>query len=180
MKGLSMPAIFKTACLCTVSAAGLLLVTSCGGGSGGGDQTDATRSDLCSVLTATQIKQAIGVDVSPGTGADAPAVGCSWLAAGDGNLSTVTLLYTEPSAYDAMKQTTAQAGIKVTKVDGIGDEAYAAYDSSTAAPLLYIKKGSVIVFVSADIMADGTGGRVPQAQDLAADKRLGTIIAGAL
>ncbi|HEV3173906.1 MAG TPA: hypothetical protein VGZ32_26375 [Actinocrinis sp.] len=175
-----MPAFLKSACLCAVSAAGLLLVTACGGGSGGsGGQTDATQLDLCSVLTAAQIKQAIGMEVGPGTGADAPAVGCSWLATGD-SLSTVTLLYTEPSTYDAMKQITAQAGMKVTKVDGVGDEAYAEYDSLTAAPLLYIKKGSTIVFVSADIMAGGTTGRVPQAQDLAADKQLGTIIAGAL
>jgi hypothetical protein len=179
MKGLSMPAFLKAACLSAVSAVGLLLVTACGGGSGGSGETDATLLDLCSALTTAQINQAIGLEVSPGINADAPAVGCSWIAAGDGNLSTVTALYTEPSTYDAMKQTTAQSGITVTKVDGVGDEAYAEYDSPTAAPLLYIKKGSVIVSVSADIMTEGTAG-TPQARDLAADKQLGTIIASAL
>jgi hypothetical protein len=147
--------------------------TASSGASGGG-----TSADLCSVLTPAQIQQAIGVPVGPGTKSTVPAVGCGWTDQSTENSSGVVLLYVDPVVYNGTKQANGQNGVTVTAVSGIGDEAIVETYSPGAKPLLLIKKGSVIVSLSADVR-DGSGNTTPD-KDLAAEKQLGAIVASAL
>lgn len=148
-----------------------------GGGSSGGGS--GTQADLCTVLTTAQIEQAIGVPVGPGKKAEDPGVGCGWIDPNFGNNSSVGLLYVDPVVYNGTKQANGQNGVTLTKVDGLGDEAYLESLAPTAKPLLFVKKGSVIVSISADVRANGSGDTDP-AKDAAAEKQLGAIVASAL
>lgn len=145
-----------------------------GGPAGGGAQ-----ADLCRVLTVTQVQQALGVPVGPGTKAESPGVGCGWIDSAPGNNSTADLLYVDPTIYDGVKQANGVNGMKLVKADGIGDEAFFEILSPNTVPLLLVKKGSAIVSVSADVRANGSGDTDP-AKDEAAEKQLGAIVASAL
>jgi hypothetical protein len=177
-------------------SAGLLFAAACGssgtthGSAAAGNAADASSAgtsggdvaqiDLCTLLTATQIQQAIGQPVGPGKKADAPGVGCGWIDQNTGNNSNVGVLYVDPTVYQGTKQAAGQNGVTMTKVAGIGDEAYAETLSPTATPLLFVKKGSVIVSVSADIRVSGSNDQASPAQDLAAERQLAAIIAASL
>ncbi len=186
----------RIAVLTAVSTAALLLSAACGGSTptsaakangsaaaaadtGGSSGGSGARADLCTVLTTAQIQQALGVPVGPGKQAEDPAVGCGWLDPNFGNNSSVGLLYVDPMIYDGTKKANGQNGVTLTKVDGLGDEAYLESLAPNAKPLLFVKKGSLIVSVSADVRASGSDDTDP-AKDAAAEKQLGAIVASRL
>lgn len=144
-----------------------------------GGQAGGAQADLCKVLTTAQIEQVLGVPVGPGKKAEDPGVGCGWMDPNFGNNSSVGLLYVDPVIYDGTKKANGLNGVTITKVDGLGDEAFLESFSPDTKPLLLLKKGSAIVSISADVRANGSGD-TNAAKDAAAEKQLGAIVASAL
>jgi len=107
----------------------------------------APPRDACSLLTVAQVGAALGVPVSPNT--PDPKKLCLWSGAG-GKSATLTIwdLAAFPSAKPA-----AVAGIVVTPVKGIGDDAvFAGYqnsgESSGYPGKLFVKKNSVVFSIT--------------------------------
>lgn len=188
----------KIAVLTMASTAALSLIAACGssgstsssvansggsaaaaGNTAGSSGGSGAQVDLCTVLTTAQIQQAIGVPVGPGKKSDEPSVGCGWIDPNSGNNSSVVLLYVDPMIYQGSKKANGQNGITLTPVSGLGDEAYLESLAPNAKPLLLMKKGSLVVSLSTDIRANGSGDTDP-AKDAAAEKELGAIVAAAL
>jgi hypothetical protein len=131
------------------------------------------KPDLCGVVNDAQVTQVIGHHVGPGRPATAPGVGCGWIADATGDNSTAGVLYADQVSYEAAKKLSGQQGMTMTRVPGLGDEAYA-QSLGSGAPLLFLKKGSHLVTVSVDIQ------NATPDTDLTAEKQLATLVAPAL
>ena len=131
------------------------------------------KPELCGVVNDAQVTQLLGRHVGPGRPAAAPGVGCGWIADATGDNSTAGVLYADQVSYEAAKKVSGQQGMTMTRIPGLGDEAYE-QSFGGAAPLLFLKKGAHLVTVSVDIQ-----GATPDA-DLAAEKQLAALVAPAL
>lgn len=150
------------------------------GGSAGGSTGGGSKPDLCAAISSAQIEAAIGRPVDPGKPATAPGVGCGWIATKTGDNSTVGVLYAQMASFDAAKKLAGQSGETMTAVTGIGDEAYAQTFAATGAPLLFVKKGSNLVTISADLRVSPGNDQASQATDLAAEKQIAAIVVGVM
>jgi hypothetical protein len=104
----------------------------------------APPDDACSLLTAAQIGDAIGVAVSAGTYITPTfKKTCTWKATSPVNKTTpfVTLMLQDLNGYEGGKRLGAMKTITVTPVSGLGDGAYYLALGNNAG--LIVKKGSV-------------------------------------
>ena len=154
--------------------------TASGSGGSGGSAAGGAKPDLCAAVSSTQIEAAIGRPVDPGKPATAPGVGCGWIATKTGDDSTAGVLYAQMASYDAAKKLAGQNNETMTAVPGLGDEAYAQTFGPTGAPLLFVKKGSNLVTISADLRIAPGNDHAPQATDLAAEKQIAAIVVGVM
>lgn len=144
--------------------AALAVVAACGGSpaptpAGGGTSTSSSADgslqgshpDACRLLTLDEAKTAMGRPVQH-DGASTSALGepqCRYTvvaSATDIDVSSIEIKYIDPAIFTAVQGSTAQTGLPVTPLAGVGDQAM--YQDAGGFSLLYVRKGDADLIVT--------------------------------
>ncbi|HKW01096.1 MAG TPA: hypothetical protein VJN96_14830 [Vicinamibacterales bacterium] len=106
----------------------------------------AAPPDPCSVLTAAQVSDALGVPVADGQ--HLATTVCQWAPAGASSAKAkkLTVTFQNARAFEAAKTPVPDAKITKTPVTGIGDDAVLGTTQGVAT-VLTVKKGDVVFVV---------------------------------
>jgi hypothetical protein len=136
------------------------------GNPGGGAPNEP---DACSLITQAEAASALGEPVDPGAVPEQGASSCLFSASAGITINSVEISITTGSDFDSSKPSIP--GLTITKISGIGDDAYSV-SMGAGYIVLNVKKGQITF--SASVLRTGASND----DLLAAEKTLATAILG--
>jgi hypothetical protein len=105
----------------------------------------APLPDACSLLTAVQVTDALGIAVKAGTPSPFDSSLCDWPPPGPSNTKEVEVSISDTTNWSLIKGPSGAAGEERTPVSGLGEDAL--YLKTAGQTMLYVKKGKVEFYV---------------------------------